>query len=167
MWLKHEDCHEIVQQQWQRPVLGQPMFLVSKKIARTSIALDVWQRSVFGDRQKALISATRSRLEELLSLSATPELLAERGTLMARLESLLSKEELYWSQRAKVSWLKEGDRNTGFFHRKASNRKRKNFIGGLYDDAGNWKEDDDGLENVVVNYFEKIYKAGTVDGGAL
>ncbi|XP_061999150.1 uncharacterized protein LOC133716455 [Rosa rugosa] len=166
LWLKHDGCHEIVQQQWQRLALGQPMFQVSKKIAWTSIALDDWQRSVFGDRQKAM-SETRSRLEELLCMSVTPEVLAERGHLMERLERLLSEEELYWSQRAKVSWLKEGNRNTGFFHRKASNRKSKNFIRGLYDEAENWKEDDDGLETVVVNYFEKMYKAGTIDGEAL
>ncbi|XP_062028350.1 uncharacterized protein LOC133744226 [Rosa rugosa] len=138
------------------------MFLVAKKIENTSIALDKWQRPFFGD-----INAIRGRLEELLGLSSSPVLQAEKNALLERLEALLSEEETYWCQRARVSWLKDGDRNTGFFYRKASNRKRKFFISGLHDEAGDWYEDDEGLENIVVHYFENMYKAGVVDSTAL
>ena len=44
--------------------------------------------------------------------------------LMKKLEKkinvLLDKEAQMWGQRAKVQWLKDGDRNTRFFHSKAS-----------------------------------------------
>lgn len=43
----------------------------------------------------------------------------------------------------------EGDRNRGFFHRKASNRGRKNSIHAIFNAQGLWVEDDDGLELVV------------------
>ncbi|XP_062005718.1 uncharacterized protein LOC133722875 [Rosa rugosa] len=96
LWLHHEGCHEIVHQQWGRPISGQPMFLVSKKIERTSIALDLWQRSVFKNRHKVIMDI-RVRLEAILLVSLTPALLIERGELMEQLERLLSEEELYWS----------------------------------------------------------------------
>ncbi|XP_061993460.1 uncharacterized protein LOC133711342 [Rosa rugosa] len=48
LWLQYDRCHELVQEQWHKPVSGQPMFLVAKKIENTSIALDKWQRPFFG-----------------------------------------------------------------------------------------------------------------------
>ena len=51
---------------------------------------------------------------------------------------LLDKEAKMWRQRSKVAWLHDGDRNTRFFHSKASQRRRRNYITKLYDANGGW-----------------------------
>ncbi|KAK9931693.1 hypothetical protein M0R45_018961 [Rubus argutus] len=80
--------------------------------------------------------------------------------LQSILEGLLQQESDYWKQRAKVLWLTDGDRNTKYFHRKASNRRAKNMIKGLFDSDGVWQDSDIGLENIVLNYFYNMFRAG-------
>ena len=62
-----------------------------------------------------------------------------------------------WQQRSKVQWMGLGDRNTKYFHSKASGRKKKNTITRLLDDMGVWRESTLGIAEVVVSYFEKLY----------
>ncbi|KAK2661975.1 hypothetical protein Ddye_000549 [Dipteronia dyeriana] len=61
------------------------------------------------------------------------------------LDNLLNHEEILWLQRSRVSWMKEGDRNTNFFHAKASNKRSRNTIRGRYDDDGGWRSSDEEL----------------------
>ncbi|KAK3225503.1 hypothetical protein Dsin_005365 [Dipteronia sinensis] len=42
------------------------------------------------------------------------------------------KEKQIWSQKSKVKWLKEGDKNSKFFHCMANNIRRNNFIGDIF-----------------------------------
>ena len=52
-----------------------------------------------------------------------------------------------------------GDRNTSFFHAKASNRFQRNTICGLCDETGTWKEDDRSIEQTILNYFSMIFRS--------
>ena len=42
----------------------------------------------------------------------------------------LDREDDMWRQRSRINWFQNGDRNTSFFHAKASARQRKNFMNG-------------------------------------
>jgi predicted translin family RNA/ssDNA-binding protein len=61
--------------------------------------------------------------------------------LYADLTKLQEEEDLYWRQRAKVDWMRSGDRNTKFFHVCANQKKKHNFIGNITDERGqHWEE---------------------------
>ncbi|GJS92282.1 reverse transcriptase [Tanacetum coccineum] len=77
--------------------------------------------------------------------------------LQGEIKELLIREEILWRQHSRVQWLKEGDLNTRFFHFNASNRRRRNKISRLRDEAKNWVVDDEGLGNLVSNYFEAVF----------
>ncbi|KAL5831728.1 hypothetical protein ACOSQ4_017082 [Xanthoceras sorbifolium] len=70
---------------------------------------------------------------------------------------LLLHDEVYWKQRSRVAWLKDGDRNTRFFHSQASKRKKKNAIQGLLDSFGVWKDQPANIVRVIVSYFLEIF----------
>ena len=55
--------------------------------------------------------------------------------------------------------LGEGDRNTKYFHHRASERGRKNTIVGLWNDEGAWCESKESIVRTVTGYFENIYNS--------
>lgn len=71
------------------------------------------------------------RLDELNCKERSEEILENIVEVKLHLNMELDKEEKYWEQRARTNWLKMGDKNTVFFHKHASQRRRINPIRGL------------------------------------
>ncbi|KAK8590365.1 hypothetical protein V6N13_057258 [Hibiscus sabdariffa] len=75
------------------------------------------------------------------------------------IEALLDKEEIYWKQRSRVQWLREGDRNTTFSHARARGRRKMNAIRSLTDEQGEWKEGEDQIFVVANDFFQRVYQS--------
>ena len=60
-------------------------------------------------------------------------------------------------QRSRINWFQNGDRNTSFFHAKASTRHKKNFMDSLVDDDGVWKIEEDKMEEIAIGYFGDLF----------
>lgn len=73
------------------------------------------------------------------------------------INELLEKDEIMWKQRARVMWLEAGDRNSSYFHRKASARQTRNNIKGLEDMDGVWQEDEQKIEEIAVSFFKNLF----------
>ena len=83
------------------------------------------------------IKILQKKLEVLNSGVVTEESRVEFLEVSKNLDDLLIKQEIYWAQRSRLSWLKHGDKNTKFFHAKASQRRRRNHIQRIKDRDGN------------------------------
>ena len=74
----------------------------------------------------------------------------------ARLLLSLKNQEEFWSQKAGVKWLKEGDSNTSFFHASVREKRMKLMIHKIKDSAGTWIEDDEQIAAEAVNFFRHL-----------
>ena len=52
----------------------------------------------------------------------------EREKAREEYKEWVDMEEVSWRQKSRETWLKEGDRNTGFFHRMTNSHRRRNSI---------------------------------------
>lgn len=61
-----------------------------------------------------------------------------------------------WHLRSRVAELKDGDKNTQYFHHKASQTKKRNYIKGLVDTNSEWCDDNDIMEQIICEYYSSL-----------
>ena len=124
-----------------------------------------WSRDRFGSLAAA-IKAKRSLLQHLLN--STPSGYSQRILeVQDELNHLLEQEEIYWRQRSRVSWMRDGDKNTKYFHAFCNQRRQTNLIHGLRDDAGVWQTDKCKMTKIAVQYFQNIFTSSKPEVGAI
>ena len=89
-----------------------------------------------------------------------PEEIEARSSATKRIWDLNRWEEISWRQKSRVTWLKEGDKNTSFIHRLAS-LSRVNFLGQIRQ-GGRVLESPSEVKEVVARFFEDIYSGENV-----
>lgn len=82
-----------------------------------------------------------------------------------KLDKLEEQIDIYWCQRAHTKWLKEGDRNTNFFHASCSEQRRRNCIGRISNGQGGWIEDE-GEKQEFINIFLATFQVFCLGGCA-
>lgn len=74
--------------------------------------------------------------------------------LKLEINEFLMQEERMWHQREKSHWITLGDKNTRFFHSRASQRYRRNKICGLRNSMGEMCTGIDNVAALLVNYYQ-------------
>ncbi|XP_017614083.1 uncharacterized protein LOC108459248 [Gossypium arboreum] len=82
----------------------------------------------------------------------------KNSDILNKMDNTREELEQYWVQRARTQWLKEGDRNTRYFHVRATGRKKNNSIDRLKDMQGAWHEDKNEICHIVWNYFHDLFR---------
>ena len=93
--------------------------------------LEVWNMTDYGHVGKK-IASLQKRLEWLELQATSPDVIRDLREMRVELNCWLDKEDAMWKQRARLNWFQEGDRNTRFFHARASSRFQKNLIEGIF-----------------------------------
>ncbi|KAL0408409.1 UNVERIFIED_CONTAM: hypothetical protein Sradi_1775300 [Sesamum radiatum] len=121
-----------------------------------------WERREFGNVR----SRIRQLEDRILSLdkgnlSTDSKQLLEM--MKSELEELLAREELLWKQRSKAEWLREGDKNTAYFHARANERRKRNMISSLQSEEGCFTSDRENIQDIVLRHFKTVYSSTNPD----
>lgn len=152
-WADEEDCAELVATAWQHGA-----GLVPEKLKFCASTLREWSNTKFGNFFREL-KKKRTALEKLIMGRLTAQQAQERRQLLRDIDNMIHVEEVHWRQRSRVTWLRDGDRNTKIFHQKASNRKRKNSFRNITDYLGGTYTKEEGIGRVAMDYFKTIFSS--------
>ncbi|XP_018853114.2 uncharacterized protein LOC109015083 [Juglans regia] len=100
-----------------------------------------------------------SKLKQLDTLQSanTGNLGEELRRIQGDIDQLLKEEDTSWKQRAKPKWLKDGDRNSKFFHQCANQRRKTNTITCLKDNKGKEASSQEEIAAQFQVFFKSLF----------
>ena len=128
-WERNPGLQPVVQGAWANGA-GDSVLSISDKLQSLSSDLSAWDRTHFGNVRRE-IQRMKRELQELHESPNRSGPVHIELKIIERITELYHREEILWRQRARVEWLMHGDKNTYFFHLRASRRRRKNQIKAL------------------------------------
>ena len=155
-WLTDPNCMKIIKKAW----IDTASLPTTEKMKEVKKRLKDWNTCEFGN-----IDSNIKKLEnEIQSLDhicnkrdLSNDELEKRKHAQTELWAWIKRRELYWAQNARISWLKNGDRNTKFFHAVASIKRRKNLIDCIKGDDGTIK-DPQQIKQAATSFYKEIFR---------
>ena len=153
-WLDNEKLRQVILEGWKSEDLP-PGANIMEHIASCRKALSQWRQNNVNTEK--LVEELKEKVEGLYANDdATSEEISEA---LKELSTALKVEELFWTQKSRVLWLREGDRNSKYFHALVKQKRAHNRITQLLDENGNVVEDEEGLVAIATSYFGKIFES--------
>ena len=105
--------------------------MLASKLKALKEDIKFWNKNSFGDVRVKKLELMQElqgleNSENQGGLTAADRI--HRSDLQKELEETLHLDEISWRQKLRIKWLKEGDKNTKFFHHIGNSNRRKNFI---------------------------------------
>jgi hypothetical protein len=153
-WLRAPDYREVMERAWANGRDGSvSLQSTCDNLRNLAGTLKRWSHDSFGAVWKKIGKLER-KLKFLRCSNADH---AEIRQTEKSLCELFEREEIMARQRSRVEWLREGDRNTAFFHARATARKRANKISCLIREDGSRCADLAEIKGMVHNFYETLF----------
>jgi hypothetical protein len=153
LWERESALSEVVANAWRESGQKQDLADIMTGLDNVMTSLMGWSKKKFGNIVREL-EKSRRRVEVLMASNAKQREIRKATDYM---QELLYREEMLWMQRSRITWLKEGDRNTRFFHQKAVWRARRNKIKKLKGVDDVWYDAPSHMERIASSYFQELF----------
>lgn len=158
MWRRESSYTPVVESTWTGSGTPSSLAQLVDNLGRVSSSLSTWARDCFGSVKRELQKA-RAELENVWRASMRSGPTLREKQLMKRISKLLSRKEIMMKQRSRIDWLKEGDRNTAFFHAKARecSQSQINQISALKREDGSVVTTQEEVETEAMEFYAKLF----------
>ncbi|XP_058751345.1 uncharacterized protein LOC131624421 [Vicia villosa] len=144
-WTKHENFLPFVENAWNSIVVrGKAAFVLKEKLKGVREKLRLWNAATYGFLNLEVDEAIKD-LNALDFMAANnggvdvDSLAMKRGIASSRVWDSVKAKEVFLRQKARSTWLAEGDSNSRFFHKAMKRRNVRNSIVGI-NVAGVWTD---------------------------
>ena len=137
---------------------AEPSIKVVKMIKKCGKELQEWNRKHFGNVRREL-EKKRKMLKEAKKEAMRTGVDFQVRELKKEIDELVDREYRMWFQRSKALWAANGDKNSKFFHCRATQRKWKNSILNIHKADGEWSSDMEQVTEVLITYFKELYNS--------
>ena len=152
----------VVDKAWGEEVKGTECFKLSRKQQATRLALKRWNKEEFGFC-RARINDISNQILKVQQRECTEANLIIEANLQAELHEWLLRDEMVWKQKSRKIWLKEGDRNSKFFHLSMIIRRRRNSIDVVRNQSGLWITEKKEINEFFLENFKQVFTEEEVD----
>ncbi|KAH1130740.1 hypothetical protein J1N35_002118 [Gossypium stocksii] len=156
-WAFEKDIKRIINKGWVKDENNYEI-----KIDNVRMSLGKWQRHKHW-RMKKDICRLEENINKMIDSKSRGDNVKMLREYRRRLNYLYEWEERYWAQRSRAQWLKDGDRNTKYFHAKATRRLKKNSIEKINDENGNWIMESKEICKAARSYFWNLFRSNGND----
>ncbi|KAI9111245.1 hypothetical protein K1719_017856 [Acacia pycnantha] len=159
-WAQHEDYLQIVHEGWRwvDEVNDENVLELIRRLDACRERLISWSKKAFPNFKK-IISYLRRSLSNCYRGYMSVEKLTEAEELVGQIEDVWRKEEVYWWQRSRLSWLSYGDRNTKLFHSMVIQRRLRNKVLRLKGENGIWLEERSDINEAFSDFYVNLFKS--------
>ena len=153
--MKDERCEGVIKKAWEGRSGGDLVGRLIGKVDDCRVSLQNWSKLSFGNIRRMLPPKKELAQAEAASMAGTNHDMVR--TLKGEVYDLMVKKECLWHQRSWTDWLKSGNLNTAYFHSRATQRNKRNFISKLILEEGSVVEEDKKIGEAMVNYFKQLF----------
>ncbi|RYR42019.1 hypothetical protein Ahy_A08g038468 [Arachis hypogaea] len=135
-WTDHDECENVVKKGWDKEnIHGRDWEGITRKMENCKEELKKWTKKTFKSADKEIYKL-KEELKKLQDSNLTQEKQEKIQLIKEDIAILWKLEEKYWGQRGRLKWLKWRDKKTSFFHATTIQRRKRNKIDKLKNEAG-------------------------------
>eukprot|EP00253_Pinus_taeda_P013241 PITA_13241 len=167
-WLTHPNFKDFVRQSWlnYQPSGTSKMARFQKKLQLLKKDIKHWNLNTFGNifaAQAALNQNMKQIQSRIMAEGRTIELTQQEQKIEDQLPNRALQEEILWKHKSRIKWLKEGERNTKFFHNTTIQCRMHNLISHIQNEQGERVESHEGIEENFLNYFKEVHQEPNIN----